>query len=247
MAAEETDAVTVQPGTTSRRPGVSLSLESERERLAKCVFSSGSALADGDVCVTLDPGGANLSVLNSGYAPLLAEHFRSLDHLLGTVIESWRTDDAFAAVVKFARRPQCDEIFNLLLDGHPIGCSQRYTLVEVEERPPLLNGTVRHFRVLRWKPTEISIVCQGADEGALVCAMPDYFELAAEVDKRRAARLEAERAERVASLKGDAWRGWALDGAATNLAERLGIAVEFVRPVLLSEVEQHLAQLEQQM
>jgi hypothetical protein len=213
-------------------------LQPAGDRLALCTFSSGSAVAERDGLVTLDPAGADLSVMNSGGAGLFEEHFRTVDRIIGAVREAWRTDAGFDAIVQFARRPQALELLELLQDGMPLNCSMGYSITEVEEQKA---GGLTHWVARRWQPYEISIVCRGADPGARFHANLDCAELAEMLDRKRSARLDRERTQRIEQLRAPAWRPWATNGACDELSTALALPADRIRGALVPLVEQHLA------
>ena len=65
----------------------------EDERLALCAVH-GNPAYDGSSLVAYDVEGADLSRVRHGTVPVLLEHMRHADHVLGSVAEAWLEDGA---------------------------------------------------------------------------------------------------------------------------------------------------------
>lgn len=99
--------------------------------------------------------------IKSGRAPLLVDH--SFRDQVG-VVESAELgkDRKGRATVRFGRSPRADEIFKDVLDGIRVNVSVGYEIrraLLVEEKDDLAT-----YRIVDWKPYEISIVAAPADE-----------------------------------------------------------------------------------
>jgi hypothetical protein len=211
-------------------------LEAAGERLAIATFSSGTKVVKGGETYYLDVTSADLSILNSGRAPLLREHQFYLDSFLGQVQEAWVSESGRChAVVRFANLPEAGHLWQLLQQGFPLGVSAGYNVGEIE---PFEDG----FLIRNWQPYELSLCVRGCDEHATVRCRP-LVELAELRDERRAQRLAAAHSARHLALRGDQWRHWAGNSGADAIAAEIGVAPDRLHAPLLAAVEQHLAKL----
>jgi hypothetical protein len=217
-------------------------LSPKDERLALVTFATGAEVQHGDEVHYLDVAAGDLSVLNSGRAPFLKEHRYWIEDLLGSVQTAWIEDDKALAIVRFADTIAANQIWDLIRQGFPIGASLGYrigTTRSVDLGTERSNG----FIVDTWQATEISACIEGADPGAHVRHRP-FAELAALRDERMARRLERERADKIAALKGERWRHWAANGAASFIAATADVPEDRIASPLVAAVEAHLAKLE---
>jgi hypothetical protein len=211
----------------------------EGQRLALATFATGARMQRGDEIHYLDMASGDLTMLNKR-APFLCEHRFYIEDLLGCVQEAWLEDDRAMAIVRFNTQPMAERVWSLIQDDFTVGCSVGYSIlsarpVEVEQR----SG----FVVDAWAATEISACITGADAGAHISCRP-LEELAALREQRMARRLERERSEKIAALRGDAWRHWATNGAAEFVGAAAGVSAHKIQAPLISAVERHLAELE---
>lgn len=112
----------------------------------------------------LDMAGANLSILNSGRAPVVLDHALSVEKMVGVVERAWIAGDACWAVLRFGTTPRCREVWQLVADGVlsniSIGANARFA------PEPDDSGT---YRAEYWVPHEVSLCpvpanwqCRGA-------------------------------------------------------------------------------------
>ena len=98
----------------------------------------------------------------------------------------------------------------------------------------------------KWRATEVCacVIVGGADPRASITWQP-FAELVERAERQREVRLEIERARRLKALRADAWRHWAPNGAATAIADAVGVPEHEIAPPLADAVERHLSDLAQ--
>ncbi len=73
----------------------------ENDRHALAFYSGGLTKVHGDwVTYSLEPGACDLSMVRTGRAPLLAEHLRCLDSLLGMILSAELDGGVLRSVVR---------------------------------------------------------------------------------------------------------------------------------------------------
>lgn len=107
------------------------------------------------------PGEANLAWVNSGRAPLLADHRNAIGAVLGVIESASIEGGKGRAVVRFADHPEAREAFAKVRAGVLGNISVGYS-VERLERDGVVDGE-DVFRAIRWTPREISLVAAPAD------------------------------------------------------------------------------------
>lgn len=133
-------------------------------RLMVCV-ASGRPVRDSGCNgpVWLDMKGADLRRLNSGFAPVLLDHLRSFDCLVGIVERAWVDGAACYAVLRLGPTPKCGEVWEMIRAGILRHVSvSHYTLIE-----PEADGTGA-WRAAYWWPFEVSLVSLPADWRATI-------------------------------------------------------------------------------
>jgi hypothetical protein len=150
-----------------------------------------------DALCRIDMAGADLSLLNSGRAPLLADHANFIEAILGVIESAWIGGDKAFAVARFASTPRAVEACGLVQDGilgnvsmgfnHPLPSDGED--ITPTRRP-------RHIRC--WRPHEISLVAVPGNWQAHVLtdapAMPVHA-VAHAAEARRRDDLQAAMAE----------------------------------------------------
>ncbi len=103
----------------------------------------------------------DLSRLNSGSAPLLKDHKRDLDSMVGVVVSARIEGNRGKAVVRFADTPAGDAMLARVRSGEVQNVSPGYAMGNFQEAGELDGYPV--IRVTRWEPVEISLVAAPAD------------------------------------------------------------------------------------
>lgn len=112
----------------------------------------------------LDMAGVDLSLLNTGRAPLLLDHNRDFDSLVGVVERAWVEGDAAFAMVRFAgSAPRARRALALVREGVLSNVSMGLYLLRETAGDPLTANRVRW-----WRPFEVSLCTVPADWTARV-------------------------------------------------------------------------------
>ncbi len=153
--AELTRAVVVDISATTKDDRlVKLSFSSEEPVMRVFDFGAGwEILGHG-------PGEVDMTRLAAGSAPLLKDHRRDLDAMVGTVEDAWIEGGKGQALVRFAETATGSEMLARVRAGEVKSVSVGYRVLEharVDDRDGL--PAVR----VRWMPYEISLVAVPAD------------------------------------------------------------------------------------
>jgi phage head maturation protease len=167
----------------------------------------------------LDMAGADLSLLNSGRAPLLADHDRSLGGILGVVETAWIDTEAGAAfaIARFAPTDRGQEAQAMVAASVLANCSMGFAMSPVEE---LEGGSASASTVAWWRPFEVSLVAVPANWHSSVKVAPPGL-LDRQAAEASAARAKAMR-DGMAAQRDRERQAWA-STMAPMLAERFGI------------------------
>jgi hypothetical protein len=213
------------------------------ERLALVEGCCGLALTDsGWLEYDVTPAAVDLDLVKAGRAPLLAEHVRRLDSMLGAAVVAEIADRALRAVVAFGLGAQADRIWALLEMGFPLSISIGN---EVQHAVPAGTAPAGRpkFRVIRWKVTEFSVCVRGADESASIRAL-DVHEDAPAMVARMNERGDAKRLAVRSALHLESWRFWA-PGAGARIARTVaGADPDALAAALAAEVASRCDRLE---
>ena len=165
------------------------------------------------------PGACDLSLVRAGRCPLLAEHHRCLDALLGRVVAAEIEGAVLTAVVEFAPTPEADRLWGMLSAGFPLSLSAgaRIDAAEIVEE----HEDGRLIRCSRWRLDEISVCVHGKDPAAHIRRLT-WDENATEIVRRMNDVPEPKRQAVEKALHLDSWRKWALL-AGVGMAEDLGV------------------------
>ena len=216
----------------------------EEDRLAVATFAGGAQELGVDLLeYSFDPGAVDLTLVRLGRAPLLAEHVRSLDCLLGNVVEVEAAGAALTAYVRFATGAEPDRLYGLLCDGFALSLSIGAGIEHAERIEDLPRGGGR-YRVTRWTLKELSVVIYGADPTAelrLLGRDQTPTDLATRVAP---APGDGARAGLRRALHLDGWDRWAAAAAAPRLAARFGLDEGEFAAALGGEVAAHCSALE---
>lgn len=206
------------------------------ERRALLRFTTDEAEFDGTGFSRVDLAGGNLDWLGSGRAPLLRDHFRQTDAVIGVVEAAWIHDGEARAVVRFGRSPGADAAWLDVQAGVLLSVSMGFTIRRADVTPEGL-------KIREWEPYEISLVALPACRGARVLrpllSNAEHIELFAERNAALAAVKKDAAAQRDAALRVPWWRNWA-EVSAPAIAAAAGCPVALVAPVLARLVDEHL-------
>ncbi|WP_195818728.1 phage major capsid protein [Roseobacter sp. MH60115] len=158
---------TVENGAElTRAVVVDLSAEIKDDRLVKLSFSSEEPVlrafefGAGWEVLGHAPGEVDMTRLAAGSAPLLKDHRRDLDAMVGTVERAWIEGGKGQALVRFAQTAAGSEMLARVRAGEVQSVSVGYKVLE-HTRVDELDG-MPLVRV-RWMPYEISLVAVPAD------------------------------------------------------------------------------------
>lgn len=121
--------------------------------------------------LSLDPEHVRLDFLNSGIAPVLANHSRwELRDVIGVVEKAWLTKTEARALLRFSDRASMEDTWRDIENGILRGISVGYRVHTYERHAPEGDEKLPVYRAIDWEPKEISIVPIGFDEKAMTRA-----------------------------------------------------------------------------
>lgn len=130
----------------------------------------------------LDDDACDLGVLNSGAAPLLLDHIRAVDSVVGVIEKAWIDTSGEMpvgrAVARMSRRPRAQEILTDIRDGVLRTCSVGFSIYQIEARDS-------HHEITRWRPYEISVVATPHDHACRISTATTWDSAAKYLDAER--------------------------------------------------------------
>ena len=187
---------------------------------------------NGEGPIVLDMAGCDLSLLNSGRAPLLLDHLRMHCGIVGGILNAWVEGNAAFALVRFARTEAAENALSMIRDGFGQNISVGFSFGADDLEPIDCTGA-RICR--RWRPHEISLVSVPASWNARI--LP-HLEGEAAMARHLASADAASAYRRFAHARAVAADFAA--HAAPGVAARLGLRdVEAVRAALAGEAESY--------
>jgi hypothetical protein len=211
------------------------------DRLIAAVFTGAPTRHGDDVHeASMEPECVDLTFARSGRMPLLWDHFRTLDNLLGGVIAAWLEEGALHIVARLAHGGESDRAWQLLTSGFALNASWGALHSEAEDIGPSPYGG-RTYRLTAWELDEISLVLRGNDPNAAIRVLgkPEGFALLA---RQTSEIANDERSDVFRRLKVPEWRGW-VAGAAVAIADELGVPIGRVARALSRQVDRQVVEL----
>jgi hypothetical protein len=172
--------------------------------------------------------GADLSLLNSGRAPLLDGHIRQLDAVLGVVETAWIEGTQAWAIVRFASHTKAAEAWGMVQERIITSVSMGFRHPDVE---PDQDG-VR--LIPTWRPYEVSLCAIPANWTAGLLPQPEAEALNGLMDAVED-RKRIELVEQVRGMKREEKRQWA-ETISPVVATRLGTDPALTAQVLAEVV-----------
>lgn len=188
---------------------------------------------------SLEPGAVELDLVRGGTCPLLLEHGRVFENLLGVVHDAWVEHGTLMSVARMATGGWADRVWSMLADSMPLATSTGTSILDAEDIGEAPEGG-RHYRVLRWRLTELSIVVHGADPDAHVAQL-DPVTRAKFAERVKTAAADRRAAVR-SQLRLDRWERWATT-TGIAIAEDLGVDRDALCDALDERVAAHCERL----
>lgn len=116
--------------------------------------------------LSFDMNGADLSVLNSGSAPVLNGHEQEeAEDVIGVIQSAGKDKRGYVASLRFSNREDVAGIRQDIADGILCNVSMGVAIdaLELASKPAEKR---KHYLATKWKPFEVSVVPIGADPGA---------------------------------------------------------------------------------
>jgi hypothetical protein len=217
------------------------------ERLAIAFYAGGSVRKGRDVIrYSLAPAAVDLSRVRANRAPLLVEHTRSVDALIGATVAAEADGVFLRSLVRFARGREADRLYEMLCSGFALSLSMGCQILAAERTGDDPDGPGGIYVVMRWRLEELSVVVFGREEEAHLRRPDPGEDAAAMLARLRGADAGDPAREAIRHvLHLDRWEAWArLTGP--KLAVELGLEADPV-PVcdaLEREVAEHCGRLE---
>jgi len=105
-------------------------------------------------------------------APLLADHYRSIDRQVGVVDRAWLEDGKGMAEYRLAETADTETIRAKIAGGIIRQVSMEAMILEQKDVTPK-GARTREFLATRWQPQAVALVPVGADPGAQLFAEED--------------------------------------------------------------------------
>lgn len=103
----------------------------------------------------------DLSFVNSGRAPFLIDHNRSVDDQIGVIEKAWLDSGKGRARVRFGKAARASEFLERVRDGELSNISVGYEIRKLRLESEA--DGIETYRITDWKPHEISLVTVPAD------------------------------------------------------------------------------------
>ncbi len=202
------------------------------DRHCVAVFASSSHVTDDEGAYVLDMAGCDLSILETGRAPVLAQHYAAWGNILGCIVRAWTLGERAFALLRFAKTEAGEEAWQLVRDG--IACNVSAGLIYDRQGCDTLPGGLKLIRT--WQPYEVSMVAVPKDWQAR--ALPSGAGEGELARWRTAAAAAGEyRDAKARHVQLEAFAAFAADAVAA-LAQ---IAPDAAHAFLLSEAERFAA------
>lgn len=134
--------------------------------------------------LSMEDESVDMSRLQSG-APLLDAHRQwGTDSVIGVVERAWIENKIGKAIVRFAKDPASDAIYQKVKDKVLRNVSVGYQVLKYEDVSERTDK-ITTYRATKWQPHEISIVAIGFDPNAQVRRKEDLHEVEIEINETR--------------------------------------------------------------
>jgi hypothetical protein len=220
-------------------------VKDERRRLVEAVVSTGApAFEFGQVGrPVMDAAAADLSLVDAGNVPLLVDHERSIDGLVGRVEAAWFDAGDLRAVLRFGASAKAEAAWRAVLDDLPVRVSIGFRVIDIE-LPEEEGDPVRYTR---WRLDDVSLTLFAKDPGACLAvadspAMRAKF--AGMIEAKRDLSHEQRREALFNQIGAEEWRAWAT-AIADELAEDLAVSYDAVWTALSYRVDDQLEEMVQ--
>jgi hypothetical protein len=218
-----------------------IAAEQDQRLVAGITVANSREYGGDDYIFDLSPGAIDLSLVSRGQCPLLLEHCRTFENLLGRVRDAWVDGPALMAVAQLAPGAWSDRAWALLQDGMPLSVSTGSSIQDAELIGENPSGGKR-YQVTRWALTELSVVVFGRDPEARLNRLDNSPEARAKFADRVATATADRRGAIRRELRLDDWRRWALT-AGVALAAKLDVDRDALCDALDERVEAHCDRL----
>jgi len=121
-------------------------------RLLLCLAREDVMTDAGGRKIALPMAGCDLSILNSGRAPLLLNHYMQTDNVAGVIERGWIEDGRLYAEARLARVPSLAEVRRLVWGRVIRNCSMGYLM-----RRDSQAGEGDIYAIRWWRPYEVSL------------------------------------------------------------------------------------------
>jgi HK97 family phage prohead protease len=142
----------------------------DKTRTLELIWSTGASVLRSawngtfNEVLSMEPGHVDLSRLQNG-APLLAEHDKSLDKVIGVVVSASIESGIGRATVRFDNDEYSEKIFQKVKNKVLRNISVGYSIRKMQDISKQ-GDSVPTYKAIDWQPLEISVVSVGADQDA---------------------------------------------------------------------------------
>lgn len=203
------------------------------------VFATGDTLFTDDgrpIRYSFADGAPDLSILNSGAAPLRLDHRRTVDALIGVIEAAWVETGEHGpegrCIARLSRSATGERVWNDACDGILTGASMGAEAhgAEISDAGAITCSA--------WCPVEVSLTASPRNRRAGIRSV-GWEELAEETRRRRAIAQEFVLQIARKRLGADRWEAWA-DTVAGDMAARFDIDPVGAREFLATAVRNNL-------
>lgn len=212
-------------------PIVGVGEAGERE-IAAVVPATATRVGDDIISYAMTADAADLTLATTGRAPLLIEHMRTFDALVGALTDAWLDGPVLCLTGRLAIMPDADRVWAMMTAGFPVSLSLGAEIDAAEATGSTPWGGQR-FLVLHWRLVEVSFCAVGKNVAARAVRL-DSDEGRAIIATRKHPDRDAARQR----LRLDEWQRW-VPGAACRMAERLAVDALELGELLGEEASAH--------
>ena len=145
---------------------------------SRMVFYSGAPVyrydwfSDTEYMLRFDMSAKAVDFSRMANAPVLADHWRSVDRQVGVIDKAWLEGGKGYAEYRLAETPDTESIRQKVAEGIIRQVSMDAVVLESEDVTPK-KSRIKEFLATKWQPQAVALVPVGADPGAQLLSEED--------------------------------------------------------------------------